>query len=115
MKIKILCLGTELVFNQRQVVDDIIQSAVSNLKQETIDVKFSNYKNELELLHIIKIVNPQLIVLSGIDLSTDSTIPIVKIVDPDLLLQKADDIGKEQIVPLFRQQVSIIVNALRRL
>ena len=81
------------------------------------------------LLDLIKTVNPQLIVLVGIDLLIPinvqvdtpldikflSSIPMVKIVDLASLSQKTEQIGKEQVVPLFRQQVSIIINALRRI
>jgi|TARA_Y100000310_G_C20571190_1_gene758119 DNA polymerase len=86
------------------------------------------------LLELIKIVNPQLIVLVGIDqlipkiaTNTDyehwyklsgkflKDIPIIQIDSPQKLMELSEQVGKESIVPLYRVQVSKIVNAIRDL
>ncbi len=81
------------------------------------------------LLDLIKTVNPQLIVLVGIEdlininvqqatsleIEFLAQISMVRIADPESLSQRTEQIGKEQVLAIFRQQVSIIVNALRKL
>ena len=81
------------------------------------------------LLDLIKTVNPRLIVLVGIEdlinINVQQNTPLeieflaqismVRIADPESLSQRTEQIGKEQVLAIFRQQVSIIVNALRRL
>ena len=87
------------------------------------------------LLELIKIANPQLIVLVGIDqllpnhqhrtyrhqLVEDGEteflnhIPTIQIDSPQKLMELSEQVGKESIVPLYRVQVSKIVNAIRDL
>lgn len=80
------------------------------------------------LLDLIRTVSPRLLVLVGIeqlinlatqkttvlDIEFLSSLPIAKIVDPLSLADRAEQFGKDPVVPIFRQQVSTIVNAWRR-